>query len=64
MFSLQDYRHEDDPDADTLSSSESLIVSQHLDAHSELQSSPSSSYYSVDTQPYGHMDEEKDAENP
>jgi hypothetical protein len=28
-----------------------------------LRSSPSSSYYSVDTQPYGHVDEEKDAEN-
>jgi hypothetical protein len=63
MFSPQDSRHEEDSESETLSSSESLIISQYLDAHSDLQSSPSSSYCSVDTQPYGHMDEEKDAEN-
>jgi hypothetical protein len=63
MFSPQDYHHEEDSEPETLSSSESLTISQYLDAYSELQSSNSSLYYSIDTQRYGHIDEEKDAEN-
>lgn len=63
MSSPQGYHHDDDSDLETSSSSERLIISQYLDAHSELHSSFCSSYHSADTQPYGIIDPEKDAEN-
>lgn len=63
MSSPQGYHHDDDSDLETSSSSESLIISQYLDAHSELHPSSCSSYHSADTQPYGIIDPEKDAEN-
>lgn len=63
MFNPQGYHHDEDSDSETLSSSESIIASQYLDAHSELHSSSSSSYRSADTQPYGTIDPEKDAGN-
>lgn len=63
MFSLQDYLHDEQSDLDPLSSSESSPSSQYLDAQSELQSSSSSSYHSVNTQAHEILDEENDAEN-
>lgn len=63
MFNPQGYHHDEDSDSETLSSSESIIASQYLDAHSELHSSLSSSYHSADTQPFGTIGPGKDAEN-
>ncbi|KAM0709630.1 hypothetical protein Q7P35_003670 [Cladosporium inversicolor] len=63
MCSQQGYHHDEDSDIGTLSSSESLIISQYLDAHSELHSSSCSSYRFADTQPYGIIDPERDAED-
>ena len=59
MFSLEDYLH----DEQSLSTSESLLSPQYLEARSELQSSSSSSYHSVNTQPPEILDEEQDAED-
>lgn len=63
MLSLRNYLHDEQSDLKPLSSSESLLGSQYLDARSELQSSSSSSYHSMDTQPSEIFDEEKDVEN-
>lgn len=63
MFSLQDYLHDDQSYFGPLSSPESLLSSQYLEARSELQSSSSSSYHSVDTQQPEILDEERDAED-
>jgi len=63
MLSLQDYLHDGQSDLETLSSSESLLVSQYLEAYSELPPSSNSSYYSADTQPDEIIDPEKDEEN-
>lgn len=63
MIGLQDFLQDTFSDLEPLSSSESLLSSQYLDARSELQSSSSSSYHSADTQPHRVIVPEKDAEN-
>lgn len=62
MSILQGYLHDEQSDLEPLSSSDSSPSSHYLDAQSELQSSSSSSYYSVDTQAHEILDEETDAE--
>jgi len=63
MVSLQDFLHDTFSDLEPPSSSEGPHSSQYLDAHSELQSSSSSSYHSTDSQPHRIINPEKDAEN-